>query len=544
MATWDDAAVRWLIDRRIEFDDALFELRRDGERVPLEPQAFDVLLHLVRNRDRVVAKEELMDSVWGGRFVTEAAVTSRIKQIRRALGDDGQQQRVIRTVHGRGYHFVASVEPPLEPRGDPGSPSTVLDRESLSSGADAPVRYTTSDGLHIAYQVTGGGDLDLVLISGFVSHLDLDWGDPRHAYFLDRLGRVGRLIRFDKRGTGMSDRPAGVPDLETRMHDVLAVMDAVGSERAVLIGYSEGGPMAVLMAATHPERVSALVLYGTYARRTWAEDYPWAQTAEEREAQAERLVSSWDWEADMLMRVPAADRAMQQWWTRRMSAAATPSTVRALYDMNSLVDVRDVLPRVRVPTLVVHRLNDSMFSIDDAHYLADRIPDAQLELLPGDAHFVTGDPAQILDAIEPFLRSRPTSTQHTALAAVVVASVPSVRLEADLRAAGGRVRPTSSGGTAVVFDGPATAARAGLRALATTPAASLGLAIAEVVSETVPVAGAGVDLAAALARAAAPGELLVSSTAASLLSGSGVVLEPLGDRVGAAEDPGSRRAVE
>ena len=122
-----------------------------------------------------------------------------------------------------------------------------------------------------------------MLISGFVSHLDLDWDDPRHAHFLDRLGTMGRLIRFDKRGTGMSDRPPGVPDLETRMHDVLAVMDAVGSERAVLVGYSEGGPMAMMMAAMHPERVQSLVLYGAYARRTWAEDYPWAQTQEDRE---------------------------------------------------------------------------------------------------------------------------------------------------------------------------------------------------------------------------------------------------------------------
>ena len=129
------------------------------------------------------------------------------------------------------------------------------------------MRYTISDGLHIAHQVTGGGETDIVLISGFVSHLEVDWEDPNHALFLRRLGAMGRLIRFDKRGTGMSDRPSGIPDLETRMHDVLAVMDAVGSERAVVIGYSEGGPMAILLAAMHPSRVASLVLYGSYARR-------------------------------------------------------------------------------------------------------------------------------------------------------------------------------------------------------------------------------------------------------------------------------------
>ena len=349
----------------LEFDPALFEVRRGGVPVPLEPQAFDVLAYLVSHRDRVVPKEELMDGVWGGRFVSETAVTSRIKQVRRALGDDGHSQRMIRTQHGRGYRFVAPVEARAVLR------------------AAEPIRYTVSDGLHIAYQVTGGGPLDIVLISGFVSHLELDWGDPRHAHFLHRLGSFGRLIRFDKRGTGMSDRPSGLPDVETRMHDVLSVMDAVGSERAVLVGYSEGGPMAIMCAAAHPERVAGLVLYGTYAKRAWSEDYPWAQKEEVWAAYAEELVSRWDWEADMRMRCPSADEPMQRWWGQRMRAAATPSTVRALMDMNALVDVRDALPAVRVPTLVLHRLGDALIDPDGARYLAERIPGARLELHRG-----------------------------------------------------------------------------------------------------------------------------------------------------------------
>ncbi len=284
----------------LELDTLLFELRRGDQRVPLEPQAFDVLVYLVSHRDRVVPKDELMDAIWGNRFVTETAVTSRIKQARKALGDDGQAQRLIRTIHGRGYRFVAPVEvreaadteqPPSRPRA--ASPPAPL----------APIRYTVSDDLHIAYQVTGGGDLDIVLISGFVSHLELDWADPRHAHFLDRLGSMGRLIRFDKRGTGMSDRPPGLPDLETRMHDVLAVMDAVGSERAAVCGYSEGGAMAMLLAATHPERVSSLVLYGCYAKATWAPDYTWARTQQARQDYTDWLVTSWDWEADCLRRL-------------------------------------------------------------------------------------------------------------------------------------------------------------------------------------------------------------------------------------------------
>jgi pimeloyl-ACP methyl ester carboxylesterase len=511
-----------LLDGSIELDERLFELRRRGAVIALEPQAFDVLLHLVRNRDRVVTKEELMDAVWGGRFVTEAAVTSRIKQVRRALGDDGQAQRTVRTLHGRGYRFVADVAE-LEASPVPAQRRTPSD-QSLS----APVRYTTSDGLQIAYQLTGGGELDIVLIPGFISHLDRDWDDPRHAYFLDRLGSMGRLIRFDKRGTGMSDRPPGVPDLEMRMHDVLAVMDAVGSERAVVCGYSEGGPMAVMLAATHPERVSSLVLYGSYARRTWAEDYPWAQTAEERESRVEQLVADWDWEADIRMRCPSSDQDMQRWWTHRMQAAATPSTIRALMAMNALVDVRDLLPTVRVPTLVVHRRGDALFKIEEARYLADHIPGATLCELDGADHFVAGDPGQILDAIEPFVSAVPKPVHQLALAAVAFpAGRESSAVTHDLIEAGGRRRHTAGGDVVVLYDGPATAVRAGLDALGERDA-RIGLSIAEVAIDSGPVSGPGVEDAVRLGRQAERGELLVTPTAGTLLVPSGVELEALG----------------
>lgn len=516
-----------VLDASYELDEVLFELRRDGVPIALEPQAYDVLLYLVRHRDRVVPKEELMDQVWGGRFVSETAVTSRIKQIRRALGDDGRSQRVVRTSHGRGYRFVAQVTDAITPT--PGTPPPAAPTRRLAhpgAGHEAPVRYTTSDGLHIAYQVTGGGDLDIVLISGFVSHLELDWGDPRHARFLDGLGAMGRLIRFDKRGTGMSDRPSGVPDLEHRMHDVLAVMDAVGSERAVLVGYSEGGPMAMMMAATHPERVQSLVLYGTYARRTWAPDYPWAQTVQEREAYTDLLVSTWDWEADLRMRCPSGDEAMERWWAQRMRAAATPGTIRALMDMNALVDVRDLLGSIRVPTLVLHRTGDALFDLRDAHYLAEHIADAALLELDGSDHFVSGNPDQILAATEPFVSAVPRQTYDTALAAIAFAAGREASAATrELIAAGGRRRHTGRGDIVVLFDGPATAVRAGLTALSAAADAAIGLAIAEVPVHG-PVSDAGVDLAVRLGTGAAPGELILSGTAGVLLASAGIELEP------------------
>ena len=512
----DDARVTLLLDGRLELDETLFELRGPDGRVPLEPQAFDVLALLVRHRDRLVSKEELMDTIWGGRFVSETAVTSRIKQVRRALGDDGSAQRLVKTVHGRGYRYVGAVD-------EPGSTATP-GHSPVPPEAESPVRYTLSDGLHIAYQVTGGGDTDVVLISGFVSHLELDWEDPHHALFLQRLGSMGRLIRFDKRGTGMSDRPSGIPDLETRMHDVLAVMDAAGSRRAVLIGYSEGGPMAILLAAMHPSRVSSLVLYGSYARRTWAPDYPYPQTAEERALYTEHLVTGWDWEADMRRRTPSADVAMQRWWARRMRAAATPGTIRALMNMNDSVDVRQVLPSVHVPTLVLHRVEDALFSVDEARYLAERIPGAELHILEGADHFVAGDPEQLIDAIEPFLASHRSAPERTTLAAVVVPSGAEADEVAELLVtSGGRRRVTERGTTVVLFDGPATAVRAAYAAVAGR-SATIGVSIAEVPVEGMAANGLGVDLAVALADRGAAGEVLASAAVGLLLPASGIEL--------------------
>lgn len=525
----------------MELDQTLFELRRDETAVPVEPQVFDVLSYLVAHRDRVVAKEELMDAVWGGRFVSESAVTSRIKQARRALGDDGQAQRLIRTLHGRGYRYVGPADRRLD--ADGGSDASAGPLAGVTpppAGAQEPVRHTLSDDLHIAYQVTGaaagGGPRpdapDIVLISGFVSHLELDWDDPRHARFLTGLGEMGRLIRFDKRGTGMSDRPEGIPDLETRMHDVLAVMDTVGSRRAVICGYSEGGPMALLLAATHPERVSRLVLYGSYAKRSWAEDYPWAQTLEERREYTERLVTGWDWEADLAMRNPTADASMRRWWATRMRASATPRTVQAVMQMNDLIDVRDVLPAIRVPTLVLHRRDDALFDVEEAKYLAERIPGSQLQVLDGADHFVASDPDQILDAVRPFVsRDEPAGEEHGSVLAAVVGleSVDEASLQQGydvLARAGGRVRPTAEGRRVVLFDGPATAVRAAQLATRGSPR-SAGVVVAEIPARGDTLASDHSSPALRLALQAPSGSVCVSQVAAMLMSATGIQLTEL-----------------
>ncbi|MBN2623030.1 MAG: alpha/beta fold hydrolase, partial [Acidimicrobiales bacterium] len=392
-----------------ELDTDALELRRSGEPVQVEPQVFDVLAHLLRHRRRVVPKEELLDEVWGDRFVSESALTSRLKAARRAIGDDGRRQRCIRTVHGRGYRFVAPThEVPDERADDSATPAPAGagrgdDAAAVAEDAASPIRYTRSDDLNIAYQVTGRGDVDLLLVAGFVSHLMLDWTEPRHAHFLHRLGTFSHLIRFDKRGTGMSDRPGTVPDLETRMGDVAAVMDAARSERAVLFGYSEGGPMSILYAATYPERVHALVIYSSYARRLWAPDYPWGFRPAERARYAEQLERDWAWEADMRHMCPGADDELARWWGERCRSATSPGAARALIEMNSLVDVRDVLGAVQAPTLVLHRRDDVDAHVDEGRYLADRIPGARFVELEGADHFVAVDPDQILDPVERFV---------------------------------------------------------------------------------------------------------------------------------------------
>jgi hypothetical protein len=326
----------------------------------------------------------------------------------------------------------------------------------------------------------------------------------------------------------MSDRPTDLPDMETRMHDLLAVMDAAGSHRAVLFGYSEGGPMSILMAAAHPERVEALVLYGAFARRLRAYDYPWAQTSDERREYMDRLVGEWSWEADMRAMCPSADDAMADWWGQRARAAATPSTVRSLIAMNSLIDVRGALPSVRVPTLVMHRRGDHDSRVEDGRFLADHIPGARFVELSGADHFVAVDANQILDPVADFLdRLGSVPATPRALAAVLAVAGPDVVRYVDV--AGllpkGRAASTPAGRIVVVYDGPAAAIRDGLSVLGGPHGRStgFGLQIAEVPCTGI-VEGPGVETALRLADCAKPGQLLMSSAVRDLVAGSGLPL--------------------
>jgi pimeloyl-ACP methyl ester carboxylesterase len=472
--------------------------------------------------------------------VSESALTSRIKAARRAVGDDGSAQAVIRTVYGRGYRFVAEVEEQV--RDDVLTPAPVASVAPVApASVTAAVRYARSGAVNIAYQITGVGPPDIVLIPGFVSHLALDWAEPRHAHFLTRLGGLGRLIRFDKRGTGLSDRPTeGPPDLETRMGDVQATMDAAGSRRAILFGYSEGGPMAALFAAAHPDRTVGLVLYGSYARRIATDDYPWAPTVEERRRYGEQLERDWGWEADMRSMCPSADEAMARWWGERCRAAASPGAARALIDMNSLVDVCEVLPAVQAPTLVLHRTGDRDSRVEEGRYIASRIPDARFVELPGVDHFVAIDPDQILDPVADFVATLSDSAATSGFLTTLIAvrslqGVDRSWLEEPVAEAVGLhgaspVRGTHPAVMATV-DGPGRAVRCAREIVARAAVQGLTVAVgvhtAEVTSIGGRLGGGGVDVAAAIAEAAGEGQIVVSDTVAGLLAGSGVELVEL-----------------
>jgi pimeloyl-ACP methyl ester carboxylesterase len=272
-------------------------------------------------------------------------------------------------------------------------------------------RYVKSDDVHIAYQVIGDGPLDLLWVPGYVSHVEATWQSPQHAAFIRRLASFCRLILFDKRGTGMSDRGSQIFTLEQRMHDVQAILDEIGSERAALFGVSEGGPMALLYAATYPERTSALVLYGSYAKRSWAPDYPFGWKDEQWERVLANINQNWGTPqgtnipmyAPSLMDKP--DEAEQV--ASYFRASASPGAAAAIMKMNREIDVRNVLPAVRTPTMIIHRTGDRVSEVGHARYMTQQIAGAKLVELPGIDHAYWIDGGKVvLDQIEQFLTGR------------------------------------------------------------------------------------------------------------------------------------------
>lgn len=412
-------------------------------------------------------------------------------------------------------------------------------------------RYARSGDIHIAYQVVGDGPLDLLFVPGFVSHLEANWEDPAIAAMLGRLARFSRLILFDKRGTGLSDRGSQNFTLEQRMEDVRAVLDAAGSRRAALFGISEGGPMSALYAATYPERTAALVIYGSYARRSWAPDHQFGFTDPEWERLFALIERDWGGPVGLSIWSPSLERdeGFRRRWANYLRKAASPGAALAVMRMNREIDVRHVLPAVRVPTLILHRRGDRLTRVEQARVLADGIPGSRLVELPGDDHIPwAGDVEAILDEVEEFLTGvrhgpEPDRVLATVLFTDIVGATEKAAelgdrrwrallsehhaaVRRELARFRGREVDTAGDGFLATFDGPARAVRCACAAMGALQPLGLdlraGLHTGEVEVMGEKVGGIAVHIGARVAARAGPGEVLVSHTVKDLVAGSGL----------------------
>ena len=418
-------------------------------------------------------------------------------------------------------------------------------------------QYAHRNDVHIAYQVIGDGDRDLVYLPGLWSHAEHVWRDPSFTGFLQGLSSFTRLILLDTRGAGLSDRSAGVPLLEEQIDDVLAVMDAVGSEQATLFGVSQSGPLATLMAASHPERVSSLVLYGTYATAVADEDVPWGRTAEWVESYLERAHREWGTGTDIDLVAPSkrTDPAFRQWWARLERYSNAPGDAMAYIRAHSQDDVRAVLPTISVPALVLHRRDDRYRPLQLGRFLAERIPGARLVELAGEDHLpYLGDPRSILSEVEEFVTgTRRRVVTDRVLATLLFTDIVDSTSKAaalgdnewrmlldrhnkvireELERFRGKEVNTTGDGFLAMFDGPARAIECALAVRdhleIFNVAIRAGVHTGEVEIMGSDIGGIAVHIGARVSALAGAGEVMVSRTVKDLVAGSGIGFEDRG----------------
>lgn len=418
-------------------------------------------------------------------------------------------------------------------------------------------RYAKCGDINIAYQVLGDGPRDLILVPGWVSNVEVLWEEPAVARFLRRLASYSRLILFDKRGTGLSDRAGDLPSLETRMDDVRAVMDAVGSERATLCGYSEGGVMCALFAASYPARTSGLIMIGSYSRLKLAPEYPWGRSLETQQRFLDTIQREWGGPVGLDARAPslAHDERFRQWWARFLRMSASPGAIDALARMNYEIDIRHILPVIRVPTLLLHAKGDMAIDVHASRYMAEQIPGAKYVELPGNDHLPwCADADAILAEIEEFLTgerhgAEPDRILATILFTDIVGSTDKAAAIGDhrwrdllesfyalarreLRQHRGVEIGTTGDGVLATFDGPARGIRCArsiadaVRAMGIEVRSGLHTGECELIGDDV--SGIAVHTAARVAALAQPAEVLVSHTVKDLVAGSGIRFEPRG----------------
>lgn len=421
-------------------------------------------------------------------------------------------------------------------------------------------RYAAANDVHIAYQTFGDGPRDLLFVPGFVSNVDLWWEEPAAARFFERLATFSRVILFDKRGTGQSDRVAEVAVLERRVDDLAVVLDAAGSARAVVVGASEAGPTAAVFAASQPDRVSALVLVGAMARWTSKKDYPWARSAVTYQMVMRTMRASWGTGISMPLYAPSRwnDGALRSWWARLERTGASPGALRALLEANMGLDVRSVLPSIHVPTLVLHSVGDRAVKVGGSRFIANAIPNAKYVELPGSDHIFFGSDADALIAeIEEFVTgTRSPADVDRVLATILFTDIVgsterAARLgdrewrrlleqqyaisRVEIERHHGVLQETTGDGVKATFDGPARAIRCAQQIVERVRPLGIeiraGLHTGEVVRRGTDFGGIAVHIAARVAAAADASQVLVSSTVRDLVIGSGVRFTDRGSHV-------------
>jgi class 3 adenylate cyclase/pimeloyl-ACP methyl ester carboxylesterase len=424
---------------------------------------------------------------------------------------------------------------------------------------DSQIRYAENEGVHLAYKTFGRGPLDLMFVPTWASNLDILEEFPPIARGVERLAAFARVILLDRRGAGLSDRTCGTATLEEGMDDLLAVLDAAECERAALMGFNESGALCSLLAATHPQRVSHLILYGSYATTSRRDDYPWAPTPEERKEQIDFLIRTWGQEEFAFLMNPTAviEPRFQRWGAKWMRNSVSKDALAGAYEVLANTDVRHVLETIRVPTLVVHRTDDRLVPVENGRYLAGKIPGAKFVELPGEDHIpFLGDWESIVDEVEEFLtgtrRQRDTErVLATILFTDIVESSQQANrrgdsawrdlleehneiVSAELERANGRLVKTMGDGMLATFDGPARAIRCACRIRERVGAIGLeiraGLHTGEVERRGEDLVGIAVHIGARVSELAAPGEVLVSSAVPPLVAGAGIHFDDLGPR--------------
>ncbi|MDX1981702.1 MAG: alpha/beta fold hydrolase [Bryobacteraceae bacterium] len=504
-------------------------LWKEQDEILIPPKAFDVLAFLAQRSGQLVNREAIMTELWPDTFVDDHALSFQIAEVRKALGDDPKSPRFIETRPRRGYRFLAEL------RQQPAAAVKVIDT--------APeTHYARSGDLNIAYQVVGDGPIDVVFVMGWVSHLEYFWREPNFARFLSRLASFSRLILFDKRGTGLSDRvPLNqLPTLEQRMDDVRAVMESVGSRKAAIVGVSEGGPLSALFAATYPEKTLGLVMIGSYARRLKDADYPWGPTKEERDAYCVQIRQHWGGPVGIEDRAPtlANDPQFRTWWATYLRMGASPGAAESLTRMNAEIDIRPILPTIRVPTLVIHRAADRCLLVEEGRYMASRIRGARFLELPGADHLpFVGDQESILREVQAFLSSASHDEQmEHALATALFLDAPEkfrTQVKREIDWFRGRESDLKGGAPLATFDGPARAVRCAYSLV--EQASRLGLDTRAALhtgecdfSGDGRVGGFAIEVTARMLPLGAPGRVLVSRVVKDLVAGSGIQFQPAG----------------